>query len=109
MSADRHAAARGALERALRQAARSAGLTESAARSVAADACRLDSGGGEWKVKELLAELSVRDRDRVRRLTDAIRRIESDRYGICESCGAAISPERLEVMPETTTCRSCAN
>ncbi|MHB1357220.1 MAG: TraR/DksA family transcriptional regulator [Anaerolineae bacterium] len=30
-------------------------------------------------------------------------------YGICESCGQAIPPERLEIVPETTLCVSCAN
>ena len=26
----------------------------------------------------------------------------------CQSCGQPISPERLEVLPETTSCASCA-
>lgn len=30
-------------------------------------------------------------------------------YGICEMCGARIPPERLEIMPETTVCVSCAS
>jgi DnaK suppressor protein len=30
-------------------------------------------------------------------------------YGICESCGQAIPTERLEILPETTLCVSCAN
>jgi DnaK suppressor protein len=28
-------------------------------------------------------------------------------YGICEDCGKAISPERLEFLPEATRCVSC--
>lgn len=101
-------ARRAALERALQRAARSAGLTESAARSVAADACRLDETGGDMGVKEQLAELSDRDRDRVRSLTAALRRLEAGSYGTCESCGGTIAAERLEVMPETARCRECA-
>jgi len=30
-------------------------------------------------------------------------------YGICELCGAEIPAERLEIMPETTLCVSCAS
>jgi len=30
-------------------------------------------------------------------------------YGICESCGDPIPPERLAVMPETTLCVRCAS
>ena len=101
-------AQRAALERALQRAARSAGLTEHAARSVAADACRLDDTGGDMGVKEMLAELSDRDRDRVRSLAAAIARIDAGRYGTCSTCGGAIARERLEVMPETPTCRTCA-
>lgn len=98
---------RATLQRELERAARSGGLTRSAARSVAADACRLDASGGEWAVKELLAELSDRDRDRVRSLVAALRRLDAGTYGSCTACGAAIGAERLEVMPETTTCRAC--
>ncbi len=28
-------------------------------------------------------------------------------YGICEICGIAIDPDRLEVVPHTTTCVQC--
>lgn len=97
------------LEKALLRAARSGGLTRDAARSVAADVCRLDSGGGEWKVKEMLAQLSDRDRDRVRHLVAALRRLEDGRYGTCERCGGAIDDARLDLMPEATTCRGCAD
>jgi DnaK suppressor protein len=28
-------------------------------------------------------------------------------YGVCEDCGQAIAPERLEVLPESTRCVAC--
>ena len=28
-------------------------------------------------------------------------------YGICETCGQAIAPERLEIFPQSTLCVSC--
>ncbi len=37
----------------------------------------------------------------------ALRAAEKGNYGICEICGQAIDPERLEVMPHTTTCIKC--
>jgi len=38
---------------------------------------------------------------------EALKRLEEGRYGVCESCGAPISPERLEAVPETTLCVEC--
>lgn len=38
----------------------------------------------------------------------AVRRIEQGVYGMCERCGQAINPERLEALPYATTCLNCA-
>lgn len=38
----------------------------------------------------------------------AIRRIEQGLYGLCERCGQAIHPERLQALPYATTCMQCA-
>ena len=40
-------------------------------------------------------------------IEEALQRIENHTYGICEACGQAIEPRRLEVMPETPFCRNC--
>jgi RNA polymerase-binding transcription factor DksA len=37
----------------------------------------------------------------------ALRATEKGSYGICEICGEAIDPGRLEVMPHTMTCIKC--
>ena len=37
----------------------------------------------------------------------AIEQTQAGGYGICESCGKAIEPERLEIFPETTFCVDC--
>src|SRR5690242_3914796 len=34
----------------------------------------------------------------------ALRRLEEGTYGICEACGEAIEPERLEAMPAARFC-----
>lgn len=38
----------------------------------------------------------------------AVRRIEQGVYGMCERCGQAIHPDRLQALPYATTCLSCA-
>jgi RNA polymerase-binding protein DksA len=38
----------------------------------------------------------------------AVSRIEQGVYGLCERCGQAINPERLEALPYATTCLNCA-
>ena len=37
----------------------------------------------------------------------AIRAAQRGTYGICESCGQAIDPARLEILPEATMCLNC--
>ena len=53
--------------------------------------------------------LRIRDREAklIKKIRGALERIESDRYGICESCGEDISIERLKARPVTTQCIDC--
>ena len=47
-----------------------------------------------------------------RRLADveaAIRAVEGGVYGICETCGRPIAPERLAARPAARTCIDCAH
>ncbi|GAB4538415.1 MAG: hypothetical protein Kow0063_26150 [Anaerolineae bacterium] len=37
----------------------------------------------------------------------ALRQAQEGAYGICERCGEAIDPARLEAVPETTLCVKC--
>lgn len=56
-------------------------------------------------------QLRLRDRERklLKKIDDAIRRIETDTYGICEICGSEIDYERLRARPVTTMCIDCKN
>ena len=38
----------------------------------------------------------------------ALAKIEDGSYGRCENCGRPIPPERLEAMPQTVYCVTCA-
>jgi DnaK suppressor protein len=56
-------------------------------------------------------QLRVRDRERklLKKIDEAIMRLENGTYGICEICGAEIEYERLKVRPVTTMCIECKN
>lgn len=53
----------------------------------------------------------LRVKDRERKLTakvrEALQRIDTGAYGICEVCGEDISEKRLEARPVTTSCIKC--
>jgi DnaK suppressor protein len=45
--------------------------------------------------------------ERANRLAEALERLRSGEYGVCEVCGEAISPARLRAIPEVMTCVRC--
>lgn len=53
-----------------------------------------------------VAELE-RDVHELRQLQDALTRIGTDDYGVCESCGADIPFPRLKADPQATRCVAC--
>ncbi|MBE3586674.1 MAG: TraR/DksA C4-type zinc finger protein [Thermoanaerobacter sp.] len=46
-------------------------------------------------------------RIKIRAIDEALARLEQGTYGICEICGEAIDPSRLEAVPYTTLCYRC--
>lgn len=42
------------------------------------------------------------------RIDYALKRIEDGQYGLCTNCGCTIGEKRLEALPETPFCVSCA-
>lgn len=54
-------------------------------------------------------QLRVKDRERklAGKVEEALKRLESGEFGICEICGENISQKRLEVRPVTTYCIDC--
>ncbi|WP_174803224.1 TraR/DksA family transcriptional regulator [Martelella limonii] len=57
---------------------------------------------------EVLEEFGHVGSDEMKAITAALKRIEDGTYGICVSCGAQISKERLEAVPQTPFCKACA-
>ncbi len=53
--------------------------------------------------------LRLRDRDRklINRIHQMLQKIDDGTYGVCESCGADIGIERLEMRPVATLCIEC--
>jgi len=46
--------------------------------------------------------------DQLAAVQEALARIDDGTYGLCQSCGQPIGEARLEAMPETRWCISCA-
>ncbi|MBO0702069.1 MAG: TraR/DksA C4-type zinc finger protein [Candidatus Dormibacteraeota bacterium] len=55
-------------------------------------------------ISDRLLALLDNNRDQVEH---AMQRLQQGLYGICEDCGEAIAPERLEFKPEATRCVRC--
>jgi DnaK suppressor protein len=50
----------------------------------------------EKRLKEQLAEVE-----------HALQKFEKGTYGLCDVCGQAIDPERLEALPQANLCMNC--
>ena len=59
--------------------------------------------------EEFSLELRTRDRERklIRKIDEAIERLEADDYGFCDACGIEIGIRRLEARPTATLCIDC--
>jgi DnaK suppressor protein len=54
-----------------------------------------------------LLKLRGREQKLLKKIDEAIARIDSGTYGVCESCGGEINIKRLEARPVTTLCIEC--
>jgi RNA polymerase-binding transcription factor len=57
--------------------------------------------------RSLMLRLRGRDRMLLKKIENAIERIEQGIFGICEKCGSEIDMRRLEARPVTTLCIEC--
>lgn len=59
--------------------------------------------------EEFSLELRTRDRERklIRKIDEAMERIDDDDYGYCDTCGVEIGIRRLEARPTATLCIDC--
>lgn len=58
---------------------------------------------------DMSLELRSRDRERklLKKINEALERIEHDDYGYCEKCGEEIGVKRLEARPTAELCIDC--
>lgn len=81
---------------------------------------------GEWSAElshydqhpaDIASELAQRESNlgilemleyELEKVNDALLRLQNGNYGVCESCGQQIEPERLERLVNSTCCANCA-
>jgi len=61
----------------------------------------------ELENDEVLDVLDDVERRELEAIEAALRRIDAGSFGICDDCGEAIEPRRLEVHPEASRCIAC--
>lgn len=68
-----------------------------------------DFGEGDSHGVELdrLLALATGVRHRLEEVDAALARLDLGTYGYCQSCGQSIGRDRLEALPETTSCIAC--
>lgn len=59
--------------------------------------------------EEFNLELRARDRERklIKKIEDALHKLDEGHYGFCDSCGVEIGIRRLEARPTATLCIDC--
>lgn len=57
--------------------------------------------------EEILQQLDEQGRREVDAIQAALGRIDAGTYGLCESCGKAINPARLDARPMARRCVRC--
>lgn len=62
----------------------------------------------ERESDEVLEGMGISGQQEIRKISAALARIAENDYGFCTKCGAEIGDERLDVLPYTPFCRSCA-
>jgi len=55
--------------------------------------------------RRLTLEKSIREQ--LASVEHALQKFEDGTYGLCDSCGKPIPPERLEALPQATLCLDC--
>ncbi len=57
--------------------------------------------------KEFLLSLSDSERKKLGLIDEALKRVETPEFGMCQSCGVKIAKKRLNVVPWTPLCITC--
>jgi DnaK suppressor protein len=66
-----------------------------------------DEGDPELPEREKNLSLLATFEERLEEVEQALEKLKSGAYGICQICGQPIDPERLAIVPETQYCVPC--
>ena len=58
--------------------------------------------------QQMALELRRRQEQQLQRITNALKRMDQGRYGLCGKCKQPIAEERLELAPDVVLCVKCA-
>ena len=58
--------------------------------------------------QQMALELRRRQEQQLQRITNALKRITQNRYGLCGKCKQPLAEERLEISPDVVMCVKCA-
>ena len=59
------------------------------------------------RTHEVSILLSVRDKEKLLAIDEALERLDEGTFGVCEECGDEIGAARLKAMPLAKSCVSC--
>lgn len=62
-----------------------------------------------WENSEVRDDLDDEASGELEQVNQALRRLDSNEYGVCTSCGKSISEDRLEAVPFAALCIDCAD
>lgn len=65
--------------------------------------------GTETFQMEMKYALETHEKDELKNVEEALKKIDMGKYGICEFCGKSILEERLEFLPSAKLCSKCAD
>lgn len=66
----------------------------------------MDLASSEY-IQSFTFRLRGREKTFIEKIDRALKKIEDDSFGVCESCDEPIAVKRLEARPETTLCIKC--
>ncbi len=61
-----------------------------------------------WENAELRGDEMDEALNELKDVENALQRLDRGTYGVCVRCGKPIGDERLDVLPDTVLCASCA-
>ncbi len=63
--------------------------------------------GSDTNLMEQTVMMMEQEREKIRLLNDALRKIYDGSFGVCEMCGENINETRLEMIPYAAYCIAC--